>query len=102
MTSEELQKEIQILEKMVRQTKGQYEIIQEENNALEDQIARFDGEMGGHEEEEFNPNLYAKLCKEIEQLEMLNFLQHASEKELQDIISKKIKEKENGNTITVS
>ncbi len=31
-------------------------------------------------EEEFNPKLYAKLCKEIEELEMLNFLQHASDK----------------------
>jgi hypothetical protein len=69
---------------MIKHTKDQFEIIQQENYALEEEIEGYEGRLGEGEgkEEEFNPKVYKKLCKEVEELEMLNFLQYASEKEL--------------------
>lgn len=43
-------------------------------------------------EDELNQKkVYEKLCREVEELEMMNFLQYASEKELEEILMRKVK-----------
>jgi len=78
MTYEELEKEVAQITKTSRQTKDHLEIIRQENDTLRREMEelRFkeQGEMHG------DPSvLYDKLRSECEALELLNFLQYASE-----------------------
>ena len=88
MTYEQLEKEAAKITKITRQTKDHLEIIRQENDTLRREME----ELRCKEQEEMQGDpsvLYDKLRAECEALELLNFLQYATEEQLIELIAKK-------------
>ena len=85
-----MEQQIKRYERLNKQTKDNLKLIVDENAAMREEVKQIEEEMG---REDDDPSaLYVKLQAQCEALELLSFLQYASEEELQALILKKTKD----------